>query len=154
MALPVICRIIGIYMLGGITFLPLLLLASFYFAPVRSSALVNIHKNGDSQHNDADVSDEKLASLVGSSRDDDVAGYFTVCREYVPGGINGRPPDRVNATGATLTPQNSGSNVYQNIYRSLLYRKPPADATAGPRPARRAPNVFFVVLRLAYHPLR
>ena len=81
---------------------------------------------------------------------DVAAGYFAVCREYVPGGVNGKPPERSTPVGSTPVASPSPS-VYQTMYRSLFERKPvnsPIDNKRGASPQqKRGGNVFYVVLR-------
>lgn len=79
---------------------------------------------------------------------DVAAGYFAVCREYVPGGINGKPPERTTPAGAVVAMESP--SVYQTMYRSIFDRKqgPSLDPGKGNgRTVKRARNVFFVVLR-------
>lgn len=75
------------------------------------------------------------------------SGYFAVCREYVPGGINGKPPERTTPTG-DVVPMQSPS-VYQTMYRSIFDRNKTASPTieGSPTRNRRSRNVFYVVLR-------
>lgn len=151
---------LAIYLLGGITFLPLLLLAVLSHAYVTfptisdSSDRVNIVQPGDDR--DAIKSaqknlGEKFQLRKGSYEADVAAGYFAVCREYVPGGVNGKPPERTTPTGNINVGAPSPS-VYQNIYRSVgsVFEKKtpsPIDNKAAPR---KGGNVFYVVLRYVY----
>jgi hypothetical protein len=78
------------------------------------------------------------------------AGYFAVCREYTPMGINAKPIERSTPLGSTTVASPSPS-VYQTMYRSIFDRKPaqgPLDnkAAVSQRP-KKAGNVFYVVLR-------
>ena len=76
------------------------------------------------------------------------AGYFAVCREYVPGGVNGKPPERTTPAGAVIATESP--SVYQSMYRSLFDRKqsPSLDGGKGNgKLVKKARNVFFVVLR-------
>ena len=76
------------------------------------------------------------------------AGYFAVCREYVPGGVNGKPPERTTPAGEVIAPESP--SVYQSMYRSIFDRqqKPTIEpAKANGRPAKKTNIVFFVVLR-------
>ena len=86
--------------------------------------------------------------LKGQRHDPDVAsGYFAVCREYVPGGINGKPPERTTPAGAVIAMESP--SVYQTMYRSLFDRNkmigPSIDSVQGK--SKKARNVFYVVLR-------
>ncbi|EPS36857.1 hypothetical protein H072_9586 [Dactylellina haptotyla CBS 200.50] len=73
---------------------------------------------------------------------DVAAGYFAVTREYVPGGVNGKPPERPTPNGNLPT---ESPSVYQTMYRSLFERKPAATASVSTN--TKGKNVFFVVLR-------
>ncbi|KFY58978.1 hypothetical protein V496_05878 [Pseudogymnoascus sp. VKM F-4515 (FW-2607)] len=91
---------------------------------------------------------EKFQSR-GAQESDVAAGYFAVCREYVPGGINGKPPERTTPTGSTVVTSPSPS-VYQSMYRSIFDRKKdtnPLDIKGAGKPTSKGGNVFYVVLR-------
>jgi hypothetical protein len=123
-----------VYLLGGFTFIPLLLLTLIIHAyltfPVRDV-------KGKQLERDEGIETE----LDGTGlEDDDAAGYFAVCREYVPGGVNGKPPERTTPVGSTTIASPSPS-VYQTMYRSIFDRKGKA----------RGSNVFYVVLRLVIY---
>lgn len=154
---------ITVYLLGGITFLPLLVIGVFihaYFTfPVRAEttqrqrAPDTIVRPGD----DVEAIERARKTLgeklkTRDSHDADVAaGYFAVCREYVPGGVNGKPPERTTPVGSTPVSTPSPS-VYQSMYRSLFERKPvnsPIDNKGVGKPVKRGSNVFYVVLRYA-----
>ena len=157
-----------IYVLGGITFIPLVICAVLLHAhltfPDRSKP--STASSGDAQP----LLDKDGARLETSDRDDlsdlptdlpeelkprvhepDVAaGYFAVCREYVPGGVNGKPPERTTPAGSVIATESP--SVYQSMYRSLFDRKKTSQPSieggkAGARQAKRANNVFYVVLR-------
>ena len=149
-----------VYLLGGLTFIPLVLIALFVHAyltfPHYSSSPADardLFRSGDDP--DAVKSaqknlGEKFQLRKGSYEADVAAGYFAVCREYVPGGVNGKPPERTTPTGNTTIGAPSPS-VYQNIYRSVgsVFEKKttsPIDNKAAPR---KGGNVFYVVLRYA-----
>ena len=88
--------------------------------------------------------------LLGCWETDVAAGYFAVCREYTPMGINAKPIERSTPVGSATVAAPSPS-VYQTMYRSIFDRKPspgPLDNKNGAsqRP-KKAGNVFFVVLR-------
>ena len=91
---------------------------------------------------------------------DPASGYFAVCREYTPMGINAKPIERSTPVGSATVAAPSPS-VYQTMYRSIFERKGPAAGAAGSagggvgagennsmsqRP-KNAGNVFYVVLR-------
>lgn len=147
------------YLLGGLTLLPLLLaivlLHAYFTLPVRhlsskstpSDALRDDRDHGRNLKPPASISD--LAEKFKRTHEPDVAaGYFAVCREYVPGGINGKPPERTTPAGAIIATESP--SVYQSMYRSIFDRKqgPSLDPGKGNgKPVKRARNVFFVVLR-------
>jgi len=83
----------------------------------------------------------------GTHIPDVCAGYFAVCREYVPGGVNGKPPDRTTPAGAVVSMESP--SVYQSMYRSLFDRNKTTSPTIDATHARnkKARNVFYVVLR-------
>ncbi|KAK1590796.1 uncharacterized protein LY79DRAFT_632115 [Colletotrichum navitas] len=159
------------YLLGGLTFLPLVVfvvLAHAYLTlPYRQDAdttcdLVDdgpdsIVQPGDDltalEAEKAMAKDEGATNTTTkrSAQENDVAaGYFAVCREYTPMGINAKPIERATPTGSTTVAAPSQS-VYQTMYKSIFERK----STPGPldnrnglsqRP-KNAGNVFYVVLR-------
>ena len=150
------------YLLGGLTFLPVLLcLVGFhaYFTfPVHTLSKTSTTKvPTDPLHDTEDdslgvKSRESISDLAKKFRrghePDVAAGYFAVCREYVPGGINGKPPERTTPAGAVIAAESP--SVYQSMYRSIFDRKqgPSLDPGKGNgRTVKRARNVFFVVLR-------
>lgn len=113
--------------------------------------------NGGSSNSGSDVLGtdyEKLVRRLANSVDI-AAGCFLVTRKFVPGGINGKPPERASPAGSTssTTPPSSSPSVYQSMYRSLFDRKSSFGLVPDPGPsgqkgrARRALNEFFVVLR-------
>jgi hypothetical protein len=157
------------YVLGGITFLPLVICAvvahAYFTFPYRD----DIEPQHDDGKDNIVQPDDDVSTLHAESKarseeskprlnlDSDVAsGYFAVCREYTPMGINAKPIERATPVGSTTVASPSPS-VYQAMYRSIFERK----ATPGPldnnnntnqRP-KRAGNVFFVVLRYVETPL-
>ncbi|CUS07563.1 unnamed protein product, partial [Tuber aestivum] len=139
------------YLLGGITLLPLLLGLLFLYAyltfPIAAlGEPVPELKLETDDNRIFKTDDEKLVKRLNSSAD--VAdGYFAVTREFVPGGVNGKPPERTSPAGNTH-PVSESPSVYQTMYRSLFERKgSPATADAAKKAGRRARNEFFVVLR-------
>ncbi|TKX23103.1 hypothetical protein C1H76_4651 [Elsinoe australis] len=149
-----------VYVVGGLTFIPLVLLSIFVFAYY---TLPRVPQKTEDTH---DEPAKKLTSDSSSdlSRDDgfvdkedapggsgnDAAGYFAVCREYVPGGVNGKPPERSSPAGEVLNTESP--SVYQSMYRSIFERnKTQAHALDGDKKdhkaVKRPRNVFFVVLR-------
>lgn len=93
---------------------------------------------------------DDLEEKFHRKHDSDVAaGYYAVCREYVPGGVNGKPPDRLSPAGEVVA--NESPSVYQSMYRSIFDKSQkakidPSKEGAG-KTVKRANNVFYVVLR-------
>lgn len=155
-----------VYVLGGLTFLPLLVVVLIIHAyltfPVRKTPIEVPGAPGSNDLlRDGDLADavrsaskglhEKFQSR-GAQESDVAAGYFAVCREYVPGGINGKPPERTTPTGSTVVTSPSPS-VYQSMYRSIFDRKKdtnPLDIKGAGKPTSKGGNVFYVVLRYVY----
>jgi len=147
-----------VYILGGITFLPLLvllvLLHAYYTLPEAKEDISTIANDDPAEL--ARPDDDKPAFKSGTDdlaekfhrkHDSDVAaGYFAVCREYVPGGVNGKPPEKLTPAGEVVAQESP--SVYQTMYRSIFDRsqkptiEPSKDATG-----KRSNNVFYVVLR-------
>lgn len=180
------------YLLGGITFIPLLVLAVLSHAhfsfphrrdvglsrnasgsgpAVANATYDDDDKDGIVQPGDdttaldeakrnglgklpssTNVTTTTAAAAAARPREhlDVASGYFAVCREYTPMGINAKPIERSTPVGSTTVAAPSPS-VYQTMYRSIFDRKA---APAGPvdnggmsqRP-KKAGNVFYVVLR-------
>ncbi|RFU81889.1 ph domain-containing [Trichoderma arundinaceum] len=151
------------YLVGGITFIPLLLASAFiygyYNLPYRR--VLGIHDDDDGVDivrpgDDTTALDEAKRQRNNSdskrtNADIDVAaGYFAVCREYTPMGINAKPVERSTPIGsATVTPPSP--SVYQTMYRSIFDRKNATSSmdnssSVSQRP-KKAGNVFYVVLR-------
>ncbi|KAI0521108.1 hypothetical protein F5B22DRAFT_597675 [Xylaria bambusicola] len=148
------------YLLGGVTFVPLVIAAILLHAhltfPVHDDASSARASDADSIVQPADDTSDLESAQKEESRqkllaDSDVAaGYFAVCREYTPMGINAKPIERSTPVGSTTVAAPSPS-VYQTMYRSIFDRKQnpnPLDENKGAsqRP-KRAGNVFYVVLR-------
>lgn len=144
------------YLLGGITFLPLLLTLAIFYAYLNSPPRADASSQNDIEHPDDDGRNIKsraaldgLAEKFQREHEGDVAsGYFAVCREYVPGGVNGKPPERTTPAGMVVSAESP--SVYQSMYRSLFDRRqgPSLDPAKGnTKNVKRARNVFFVVLR-------
>ncbi|KAI0839563.1 hypothetical protein F5Y06DRAFT_265694 [Hypoxylon sp. FL0890] len=149
------------YLLGGVTFIPLViaivLLHAHYTFPVRDSdRLQNDGNAADSIVQPGDDTtaleeaqkEESRQRLLAES--DVAAGYFAVCREYTPMGINAKPIERSTPVGSTTVAAPSQS-VYQSMYRSIFDRKqtssPLDDNKSGSQRPKKAGNVFYVVLR-------
>ena len=93
---------------------------------------------------------DDLAEKFHRKHDTDVAaGYFAVCREYVPGGVNGKPPERLSPAGEVVA--NESPSVYQTMYRSIFDRSQKAsiepNKDGAGKTVKRANNIFYVVLR-------
>ena len=157
--MPGLAGFLFIYILGGITFLPLLILSILVHAyltfPTTSNETASREDDVVRPGDDVDAIKRAQKGLGDKikvkERDggDVAAGYFAVCREYIPGGAGGKPPERTTPVGST-TVQPQSPSVYQSMYRSIFERKGnnggPLDNKAG-RPQKRGGNVFYVVLR-------
>lgn len=149
-----------IYIFGGITFIPLVLVLILLYAhytlpyhvepattqPSDSDYLV---KEGDEKVVLKSGTDDLAEKFHRKHESDVAAGYFAVCREYVPGGVNGKPPDKLSPAGEVVATESP--SVYQTMYRSIFDRvqKPsiePNKESTG-RSVKRTNNVFYVVLR-------
>ncbi|KAL8792596.1 MAG: hypothetical protein Q9195_004819 [Heterodermia aff. obscurata] len=150
--------LILVYVFGGLTFLPLLLCTLLLHAHLTfphgtelPSSPKDISDPGDDGKNiKSTAALAKLDDKFQREHEPDVAaGYFAVCREYVPGGVNGKPPERTTPAGTTVVAPESPS-VYQSMYRSIFDRRQGPTLEPGKgngRLPKRARNVFFVVLR-------
>lgn len=149
------------YLIGGITFIPLCLtfiLIHIYLTTSLPSS--ESYKTDDGigtirQSNDDGktlLSEKSKVNLLekfrGSHEPDVAAGYFAVCREYVPGGVNGKPPERITPAGIVVGAESP--SVYQSMYRSIFDRRQAPTIEIGKadgKPVKRASNVFYVALR-------
>jgi hypothetical protein len=151
------------YLLGGITFVPLVLViillhAHLTFPTRRDDA--NLPLAGSTEDDIVQAGDD-IVALKAAQKDetkprapshvdsDVAAGYFAVCREYTPMGINAKPIERSTPVGSTTVAAQSPS-VYQTMYRSLFDRKQnngPLDSQNTSHRPKKAGNVFYVVLR-------
>ena len=135
------------YVLGGITFIPLAIVLFFahaYFGLPEVEAPQNLHSQDGQKEQDKEL-EEKFSSQANEP--EVTSGYFAVCREFVPGGVNGKPPERTSpSTRDTMTADSP--SVYQTMYRNIFERRkaqaPSLDPSKG---QRKAQNVFFVALR-------
>jgi hypothetical protein len=168
-----------IYVFGGLTFIPLViglvLLHAHLTFPTRTPELEEEETpEGDGQKPqrerrrptdplaDADTELSGLpASLKVRTHEPDVAaGYFAVCREYVPGGVKGKPPEKTTSAGSVVATESP--SVYQSMYRSIFDRNksqtPVIDGGAkgsasgggtggNNKSGRKVRNVFYVILR-------
>lgn len=155
-----------IYVVGGLTFIPLvlglILLHAHLTFPVRQVELEadttpsEIRKRASSKRDElfANDLDSLPAELKLRTHEPDVAaGYYAVCREYVPGGVNGKPPERTTPAGAAVAAESP--SVYQSMYRSIFDRNKSTTPVletgkGGQKVAKKARNVFYVVLRCVY----
>jgi hypothetical protein len=152
------------YVLGGFTFIPLVIASVlafiFYTSPVLDDAAnehkysLIVDKDDDTTALEAAKRSHKKDNRAHENDLDVAAGFFAVCREYTPMGINAKPIERSTPVGsATVAP--SSPSVYQTMYRSIFERKPtpgPMDNnsnTTSQRP-KNAGNVFYVVLRFVW----
>lgn len=158
------------YLLGGLTLLPAVAIFVWFWVttkveqegvePPRSGDIPHERRtsNGSTRGKDVDAAslgvglDEEILKHLKRRTDDSdtFAGYFAVCREYVPGGVNGKPPDRTTPAGAVVSMESP--SVYQSMYRSIFDRNKTASPSIDAANARnkKARNVFYVVLRLGH----
>ncbi|CAL3968090.1 unnamed protein product [Diplocarpon coronariae] len=150
-----------VYVLGGLTFIPLALLAlishAYFTSPIVRDAADQAHEaNATVQAGDDVDAIKRAQKTLGpkfqpreSHGAEVAAGYFAVSRTYVPGGVGALPPERSTPTGSTTVSVPSPS-VYQTMYRSIFDRRPvssPIDNKGVGKPQKRGTNVFYVVLR-------
>ena len=152
-----IAAFILVYMVGGITFVPsilviVLLHAYWSFPQVAVQNRLSGQEQDSEEKRSRAETEEYLSTLPNELQripeSDVAASYFAVCREYVPGGVNGRPPERTTPAGAVVTTESP--SVYQSMYRSIFDRKsgvPQDHSHPNGKPFKRARNIFFVVLR-------
>ncbi|KAH8703740.1 hypothetical protein BGW36DRAFT_404066 [Talaromyces proteolyticus] len=157
-----------IYILGGVTFLPLiiaLLVLHAYLTlrpPAPSTTAASrgsststtslLERPSDDQYSLKSGTDVLAEKFQRAHESDVAAGYFAVCREYVPGGVNGKPLERTTPAGDVVASESP--SVYKTMYRSIFDRKqPPTIEPAGnnnnnnPKNFKKARNVFYIVLR-------
>ena len=145
-----------VYILGGLTF-PLLVLGSvllhaYLIFPRRdtnSSVFTELPETLEQPGDDRDILRSETRSLpdkfkARSHEADVAAGYFAVCREYVPGGVNGKPLERTSPAGTVVATESP--SVYQSMYRSIFDRHKSPTIDQG-KNVKRARNVFYVILR-------
>ncbi|CAA9965406.1 PH domain containing protein [Pyrenophora teres f. maculata] len=161
------------YLLGGLTLIPGVLVFAWFWCttPVEVENLeaTNVTSDGqtpgqrrtsngsaggkrvDDIQLGVGLDDGILEKLKGRTHEPDAcAGYFAVCREYVPGGVNGKPPDRTTPAGAVVAVESP--SVYQSMYRSIFDRNKTTSPSieASNAKNKKARNVFYVVLRLGH----
>ncbi|KAI1919801.1 hypothetical protein LOZ12_002237 [Ophidiomyces ophidiicola] len=148
-----------VYVLGGVTFIPvvfgLLIFHAWLTLPRRENGeipdwytLDGIQRPTDSQATLQTATDALAEKFQRIHETDVAAGYFTVCREYVPGGLNGKPPERTTPAGEVITPESP--SVYQSMYRSIFDRRNSTTVDHGKvngKNNKKGRNVFYIVLR-------
>src|SRR3712207_206588 len=103
------------YIIGGATLIPALLVG-FYFSfsfqiPEQRDEL---KEEGDDESQALKANDEKTLHKL-RHEPDVAAGYFAVTREFVPAGINGKPPERASQVGTTAKAEDSSPSMYQTM---------------------------------------
>ena len=147
------------YVAGGLTFIPLLalLLGAFAYVaftkPVTPVSTATTASDVDPAYTAKTIDEIGEKSKEQQNELDTAAAYFAVCREYVPGGINGKPPERSTPAGEVLIAESP--SVYQSMYRSIFERgKTQIPTIEGDKrdgkAVKKARNVFYVVLRYVY----
>ncbi|KAK2774552.1 hypothetical protein FQN52_004256 [Onygenales sp. PD_12] len=149
-----------VYVFGGVTFIPLvlglILLHAYLTLPPTSEQprsdeadhADNLQRETDDQFSLKTGTDVLAEKFQRAHESDVAAGYFAVCREYVPGGVNGKPPERTTPAGDVVSAESP--SVYQSMYRSIFDRKPTPTIDPGKgtgKGTKKARNVFFVILR-------
>ena len=156
-----------VYIIGGLTLLPILLVLLLLHAhltfPVSRHEATAEHSQSSPQHDSLRRGSDDHKSLfsgqdaiakkfLGDFEKDVAECFFDLCREYVPGGVNGKPPVRSTPTGEVVAGESP--SVYQSMYRSLFERRQASSSLdsgksdANSKSAKNRPrNVFYVVLR-------
>ncbi|KAF3004310.1 hypothetical protein E8E13_009185 [Curvularia kusanoi] len=160
------------YLIGGLTLLPAVAVFAWYWTTTKTEAepleeppnnLAEQERRRKSNASVKEGKDEYLKSLGGGLDEkileslkvknheaDVAAGYFAVCREYVPGGVNGKPPERTTPAGAVVAMESP--SIYQSMYSNIFNRNktmsPSLDAPNAK--TKKARNVFYVILRLGH----
>ncbi|KAF1966926.1 hypothetical protein BU23DRAFT_559770 [Bimuria novae-zelandiae CBS 107.79] len=155
------------YIVGGVSFIPLLIWGLWTWGTRNPSSnqayksrqayasqdLPEREVDDDLGEWGAGLGEDLLRELKAKHVPDVASGYFAICREYVPGGVNGKPPDRNTAATNTMLAMESPS-VYQSMYRSIFDRSRNSGPTLSPSPTpsknKKTRNVFYVVLRLGH----
>ncbi|KAI0995076.1 hypothetical protein K3495_g13105 [Podosphaera aphanis] len=148
-----------VYVIGGVTF-PFLLIAAifthaYFTLPIHDDTVPEAESESLLLADDFDAGNYKQKTLDEKFQSQEryetevAAGYFAVSRDYIPGGMNGRPPERATPTGSATVTSPSPS-VYQSMYRSIFDRKPsssPLDKGNVGKPQKKGSNIFYIVLR-------
>lgn len=157
--------LLTVYLVGGVTFIPLVVAWIFLYPRfIAARSPDPIQTPPDDGHDDIvqpgddttelraarKLEQEQPRNWPGNGGHDVAAGYYAVCREYTPMGINAKPIERPTPVG-TATVAAPSQSVYQIMYRSILPRsKSPnpleANKNVSQRP-KKAGNVFYLVLR-------
>ena len=147
------------YVLGGLTFFPALigviLLHTYLTLSYRPSSISSATSPPgtirDVKEDDKSLKSGTavLAEKFQRGHEPDVAeGYFAVCREYVPGGQNGKPPERTTPAGEVVAEESP--SVYQSMYRSIFDRRQAPTLDPGKtngKTTKKAANIFYITLR-------
>lgn len=149
------------YLLGGVTFIPLVIAAVLLHAHYTFPHRHDFHESDDAKDassivqpgDDTEDLDAAKAEELRNGRAkgelDVAAGFFAVYREYTPMGVNAKPVERSAPVGSNTVAPPSPS-VYQTMYRSIFDRKQvngPVDNNSMSQRPRRAGNMFYIVLR-------
>ena len=148
------------YIIGGLTFVPLLAWTLWAWGTRipddnQEQATPGFpDKEAEAELNDwgAGLGEDLVRKLKNKHAPDVASGYFAISREFVPGGLNGKPPERTTpATGAVTTMESP--SVYQSMYRSIFDRSKNASPTFSPSQGKnkKTRNVFYIVLRFVLH---
>ncbi|KAI9701698.1 MAG: hypothetical protein M1820_006326 [Bogoriella megaspora] len=157
-----VLTLLCVYLLGGITFLPLLLaccLLPKYLRPPETRSIERCREPWVERvtRNSAKsrVPDGVKEGNPQSKNDDhptaDVAAaYFAVCREFDPSAANGKPVEKPTPSGPSLASESP--SVYKSMYRSVFERgktsTPKLDSEQiNGRALRNPRKIFYVVLR-------
>jgi hypothetical protein len=148
------------YIFGGLTFLPLLAWALWtletrdanYNQDEATPTVPDKEAEAELKEWGAGLGEDLLRELKAKHVPDVASGYFAIAREYVPGGVNGKPPAVTTPATGAVTAMESPS-VYQSMYRSIFDRNKPASPTFSPSQGKnkKTRNVFYIVLRSAPH---
>lgn len=157
-----------VYIVGGLTFLPLLAAAIFISAFLLLPANIDGSKHGSQEKDKSGpqglpaggISEKELAATLEQRHDDTetASGYFAVTRQYRANAVSAKAPEKMAPAGDAAA--NESPSVYQSMYRSVFERGKTAgpvldkDDVTGGKDERtgvlrrsRPRNVFFIVVR-------
>ena len=155
--------LLSIYMLGGLTFFPLiflgLLLHAYLTLPVKvphGQTDGRVDTKSLPSKTSSGSYNSKIGSLGRGSTENRphgahvAAAYFAVTREFVSGALSGKSLERSISSGVSTTSESP--SVYASMYRSVFERAKPLIPSMemekdGVRSTRRTLNVFYIVLR-------